>query len=144
MARVALDSWKMGAMIGGLGQPTLVISLNGYVAEGATSTDNSDRSLQSKSRPVTGTKKTTRLRVAGEAGPSRARGDKDARSVGDSHSVRKQASTTTGADRRWPWRDTVVPLSLSLWVTCSSSGSQVARHTLRWPPVRCAGGLGFL
>ena len=68
----------------------------------------------------------TRLRVVGEAvshrGGAQARRvetDKDARSAGGSHSVRQPSSTTTSADRRWPWRDTIVPLSsVSWWVPC--------------------------
>ena len=61
--------------------------------------------------------------------PVRARGgDKAARSVGGSHSVRKPISTTTGAERRWPWRN------------------PVARHLPghHSPAVRCAPGLVFL
>ena len=40
---------------------------------------------------------------------------KAVRSVGGSHSVRMPAPTTTSADRRWPLRETVIPLSC-LWV----------------------------
>ena len=47
--------------------------------------------------------------IVGEAGshrenarPKRVQSNKDPRSVGGSHSVRKPTSTTTGADRRWP------------------------------------------
>ena len=77
----------------------------------------------------------------------RVKSDKDAGSVGGSHSVRKQSSTTTGADWRWLWRDTVVPLSSCHWVACSSSGSQVARRlpgrhsSVAASPLRCRTGL---
>ena len=44
----------------------------------------------------------------GGAQVGRVESDNAARSAGGSHSVRKQAATTTGADRRWPQRDTVI------------------------------------
>ena len=44
----------------------------------------------------------------GDAQTGRVESDKDAQSVGGSPSVRKPASTTTGADRRWPQRYTVI------------------------------------
>ena len=64
--------------------------------------------------------------------------DRAARSVGGSHSVRIPASTTTGADWRWPQRDTVIHSArrtgspAPLRVVRSPVVSLVA--TLRWPP----------
>ena len=79
----------------------------------------------------------------------RVEADKAARSAGGSHSVRKKpASSTTGAERRWPQRNTVVH---SARVSGSPAPLRVAKSpvtslvaTLRWPPVRCAAGLVFL
>ena len=60
--------------------------------------------------------------------------DKDARSVGGSHAVRKQASTTTGADRRWPSRNTVIHSARVTGSGCSSSGGQVDPSS-SWSPL---------
>ena len=76
--------------------------------------------------------------LPGGAQAGRVETDKDARSVGGSHSVRIPAPTTTGADRRWPWRNTFIH---SARVSGSPAPLRVARSpvvslvaTRRWPP----------
>ena len=64
--------------------------------------------------------------------PKRVESNKAARSVGGSHSVRAPLHTTTRADGRWPWRNTIVHSALSLGGFPLSLGS---RQSSSWSPL---------